>query len=269
MHRRMILTWSLVAVTVVAGFGRSEDAVPPKTVSVLPIFYVLKGEDPPTAEQSKKLLQHLGLSRTRYLELLSKRDTFTIADEKPRVYRSKNNLAYYRAAVEGGAPEVVSNLLADLKVNRHNCPYILLTVLMNPRDDFPTGGGRPLNGGFDTGGGIIVISSFALDRIPNFQSTLQHELGHSFGLPHVDVYGFDMKTNDSIMSYNPKHHTKGLTPSRAGKLNPEDVLGLSMNQRVFPKLVFDPKTDVPKGYALAPQIIPLGPMKIPAKRRSS
>jgi hypothetical protein len=137
---------------------------------------------------------------------------------------------------------------------------------MNPKDDFPNGGGRSLNGGFNTGGGIVELSSYALDKIPNVQSTIQHELAHSFGLPHVDVYGYDMKSNDSIMSYNPKHHTKAFAPSATpGKLIPEDLRGLSFNHRVFSKLRFDRERDVPAGYALAERIVTLGPMQIPGQ----
>ena len=50
---------------------------------------------------------------------------------------------------------------------------------------------------------MAVISSFALTRTPNVQSTTQHEIGHAFGLMHVNAYGIDMKSGDSIMSYNP------------------------------------------------------------------
>jgi len=42
------------------------------------------------------------------------------------------------------------------------------------------------NGGCNTAGGMEVMSSNTLDRAPNFQSTLQHEIGHALGLPHVD-----------------------------------------------------------------------------------
>ncbi len=97
---------------------------------------------------------------------------------------------------------------------------------MNPNDGWPAGGGRPFNGGFNTGGGIVIMSSNGLDRAPNFQSTLQHELGHAFGLPHVDVYGYDMQTNMSMMSYNPSHHTNGFEPSATpGRFIPEDRAG--------------------------------------------
>lgn len=257
-------TLLLFALALVVPAAAAQELVPPKRVEVLPIFVVPKGEDGPSEEQSQRLMQHLTMAQERYRELLPNKVTFAIAEKKPRVYRSKNGLDFFRKQEEGGAPQVVSELLNEYKWTRFNCPFVLLTVVVNPKDEFPVGGGRPLNGGYNTGGGIIQLSTFAFDRLPNFQSTLQHELGHGFGLPHVEVYGHDMKTDASLMSYNPKHHTKGLLPSPTpGRLTAEDLRGLSLNARAFPGLRFDPKKDVPAGYALSPQVVPLGPMKIP------
>jgi hypothetical protein len=90
-------------------------------------------------------------------------------------------------------------------------------------------------------------------------------LGHSFGLPHVDVYGYDLQTNMSIMSYNRKHHTDRFSPSLTpGILIPEDLRGLALNKRVFPHLYFDPRTDVPAGYELRP-VACIPPQKIPGQ----
>ncbi|MGL6073097.1 MAG: hypothetical protein ACRC8S_02930 [Fimbriiglobus sp.] len=236
--RLLVVGWLLV---LGVGVASGQSAIPPRTVSILPVFFVPKGAEKPTEEQTKKLQRHLEWSQTRYKELLRNQGTFAI-EAKPHVYQSERELAFYRADSEGGASLYVSELLEDLKTNRFTCPYVLLVVVMNPKDDFPVGGGRPLNGGINTGGGIIQLSSYSLDRVPNFQSTLQHELGHSFGLPHVDVYGYDMKTNDSLMSYNPKHYTKQFTPSETpGQLNAEDLRALAMNQRVFPNSSSTPK----------------------------
>jgi hypothetical protein len=247
-----------------ADLAAAQEALAPREVKVLPVFFVPKGELAPTDAQSTRLMRHLEWTRTRYREMLGGRDTFAVAETKPRVYRAPEPLSFYRTQPETSAPRVVSELLHDLKLTRYNCPYVLLVVMMNSRDDFPNGGGRPLNGGYNTGGGIVVLSSFNLDRIPYFQSTLQHEIGHGFGLPHVNVYGYDMKANDSVMSYNPRHHTNNFTPSPTpGKLMPEDIRGLALNQRAFPKLRFDPAKDVPPGYAIKERIIPLGPMHIP------
>jgi hypothetical protein len=137
---------------------------------------------------------------------------------------------------------------------------------MNSHEDFPIGGGRSLNGGFNTGGGIVVMSSRNLDKAPYFQSTLEHEIGHSFGLPHVDVYGYDMEKNDSLMSYNMDHRTNGFNPAKSlAILIPEDIRGLALNKRVFGKLLFDPARDIPSGYSISPWMSTLGPMIIPGQ----
>jgi hypothetical protein len=248
------------------GQARCQQAVPPREVKVLPVFFVPLGETVPGDAQVKKLMRHLEWSRSRYREMLGGRDTFSIAETKPHIYRAEHPLSYYRSQPEQGAPTIASELLKELNYNRYTCPYVLLTVLVNPGEDFPQGGGRPLNGGYNTGGGIIVVSSFALDRLANFQSTLQHELGHGFGLPHVNVYGYDMKTNASVMSYNPQHHTRNLNPSPTpGTLIPEDLRGLALNRRVFPSYRFDRQRDVPRGYKIAERVVPLGPMTIPGQ----
>ncbi len=238
----------------------------PKAVKVLPVFFVPKGESPPTETQKNLLLKHMRWAQTRYREMLHGRDTFTLAEGKPRTHFAPRDFAYYRRMPEGSAPQFVSELLQEYGYNRYNCPAIFVVVFMNPREDYPAGGGRPFNGGVNTGGGIVILSSHGLDHSPNFQSTLQHELGHAFGLPHVDVYGHNMTTNPSIMSYNPNHHTRGFEPGKSlGTLIPEDLQALALNRRVFPQLRFDPIRDVPEHYRLPPNIVTLGPMQIPGQ----
>lgn len=253
----------LVVVGVLSTTALGQNVVPPRHVEVLPIFFIPKGELAPTPQQSEKLLRHLKWSQTRYSELLPGKTTFDVAKRGPVLFQSDRDLTSLRGLGEDFGPRVVEELLAHLKFNRHTCPYVLLTVMMNPKDDFPVGGGRPLNGGYNTGGGLIVLSSFALDQVPNVQSTLQHELGHSFGLPHVDVYGYDIKSNASFMSYNNAHKTSGFNASQTpGAMIPEDLRGLALNKRVFPKLVFDSKRDIPAEYSISKRIVPLGPMKL-------
>jgi hypothetical protein len=261
---RSLIVWPVLAVALSAGSGRAQDAVLPRSVKVLPVFFVTKGEAAPTEEQSKKLMKHVEWSQKRYKELLRDQDTFAIAEEKPRVYQSGRPLAFFREQKDGAAPHLADELLAEWKLTRYSCPYVMLVVVMNPKDHFPVGGAQPLNGGINTGGGIIQMSTYAMDTLKNFQSTLEHELGHSFGLPHVDVYGYDMTTNESFMSYNQKHLTKDFAPAETpGVLIPEDLRALALNRRMFPKLKFDPAKDVPSGYKMAERIIPLGPIQIP------
>ena len=234
-------------------------------VTVQPVFFVPTGETEPTPEQQQALLRHLQWAQQRYLELLAGQDTFQLTSDQAWVYRAKNPLSFYRSAPESGAPQYLSELLDDSQTNRLDAASIYLVVVMSPFDDFPPGGGRPINGGYNTGGGIVILSSYALNTFPNFQSTLQHELGHSFGLPHVDTYGYSMDSNPSIMSYNLAHHTNGFSASATpGIWIPEDLRGLALNHQVFPRLTFKPERDVPKSYRLK-GIVCLGPMDIPGQ----
>jgi hypothetical protein len=237
-----------------------EFAGPP--IKVKPVFFVPRGEAMPTPEQTKALAYHVSWCQERYRELLSGRDTFTLERGEALVHRSRTSVAELKGAPEMGAPRVAGELLDATRSNRFDCPFIFVAVVMSAAENFPQGGGRPFNGGFNTGGGIVVVSSFALDKLPNFQSTLQHELGHAFGLPHIDVYGQSMQSSASIMSYNPGHHTRGMQPSfTPGTLEPEDIRGLSLNRRAFPKLAANRARDFPPG-ASRPQVVPLGPMTI-------
>ena len=192
--------------------------------------------------------------------MLGNRSTFDFRTQ-PNVFESKNTLKQF----EKGKPAnlIIEELFEFYETDRFTCEYIFLAVFMNSKTKFPKPGGRPINGGVNTGGGIVVFSSLALSTSEKFQSTLQHELGHSFGLVHPNMYGYDLKKNQSIMSYNPSHHTNGLRPSRSpGILIPEHIRTLALNDRVFPGLQFDEKRDVPQRYKLKPVRI-LGTMDLP------
>lgn len=256
----------IIAFCLIVNVVCAENATPPRRVKVLPVFFVPKGQPAPTEVQQRTLMRHLRWAQARYRELLPGGVTFTIAGRKPYIYDAKHDLTFYEAQPDGSAGWIVNELLAALKFTRYTCPYIFLTYMMNTVNSFPGGAGIPINGGFNTGGGIVTFSSWDFDRAPNVQSSIQHELGHAFGLPHVDVYGYDMSTNDSIMSYNLKHWTNGFTPSPSpGVFIPEDLRGLALNQRVFPGLRFDPKRDIPLGYSISEPVISLGRPGIPGQ----
>ena len=219
-----------------------DNPVSPPAVAVRPIFLVPVGAAQPTSDQRARLLRHLRIARDRYTAMLGGRDSFALDTAlllAPLVHPG----AFYRSRPEQGVPEMTGELLDQLQVSRFACPWILVAVVMNPGDDFPVGGGRPLNGGLNTGGGIVVLSSWALDGVANIQSTIQHELGHAFGLPHVDVYRRPMQTDPSIMSYNPAHHTRGFDPSPTpGILVGTDMRALAKNRRAFANLPPDSST---------------------------
>src|SRR5687767_10519005 len=100
---RRLLFGSLLAIGLVAGNARAQEAVPPRSVKVLPVFFVPKGEAAPTDEQGKKLMKHLEWAQKRYKELLRDQDTFAVAEEKPRVYQSSRALDFYREQKDGAA----------------------------------------------------------------------------------------------------------------------------------------------------------------------
>jgi hypothetical protein len=235
--------------------------IKPASAKVLPVLFVATDAPLPSDRQKADFIRHLKWSQSRYLELLGNHGTFGIADTIPLVYKSRRNTDFY--VQNNSADNFASELMEYFGCDRYNCPYIFLVVFMDDISEFPIGGGRPFNGGYNTGGGVVQLSSYTLSKRNNFQSTLQHELGHSFGLPHVDVYGYSMDTNMSFMSYNPKHGTDFFNPSATpGIMIPEDIRGLALNDLVFPNLAFDPQKDIPSGYAIS-GIVALGIEEIP------
>jgi len=240
---------------VAAGHGAA-----PLRVYVQPVFFVPSDQAGPTPAESQKLMAELHTAQDRYKQLLGGY-TFELARSGPAVYKSPHKLDHYRRK-DRIAAQFVPELLQHFGYDRYSCPMIFAIVLMNPIDDVPRGGGRPINGGFNNGGGAFAASSWGLDNKASFQSLVEHELGHTFGLPHVKAYGYDRHRNDSIMSYNPKHRGECLEGSGGcGILIPEDKRGLAHNQHAFPGLTFDPKRDVPTGYAIR-KIQTLGPMNL-------
>lgn len=242
-----------------AGCGDSASGPPkdtlPAHVAVRPVLFVPAGETQPSDAQRAKLVRHLVWSHQRYLELLGAAGAFTL-DTVATVVQGAHDETFYQGRPESGVPDMVVELFGRFGVNRYTAPHIYVLLIMNHDADQPTGGGRPINGAFNNGGGIVVMSSYALDSIPFFQSTLQHELGHAFGLVHVDLYGRSMDSDSSIMSYNPAHHTNGFTDSPTpGTFGNEERTALALNQRVFPGLTYSGPV-IPMLYGLPPMDLP-------------
>ena len=237
----------------------------PERVRVLPIAFVPSDQKPPTKPEETLFLRHLRWTQARYATLLEG-DTFEFADTPPvlKIIQGRRPLDEYRPGPNRGADIIVAQILDELNLNRFQNPYTFAILLMNSVDSFPEGGGRTINGGTNAGGGMFYIGSGELSRNEHFQCTLQHEIGHAFGLPHVNVYGYNIQNNPSVMSYNPAHHNRGFLPSPTpGILIPEDRRALALNDRVFGKTAFDITHDVPKLYGLYPYVVPIGPMELP------
>ena len=237
----------------------------PERVRMRPVFLVPAGQSPPTRELKTVWMRHLKWTQQFFKESLSNRDTFEFAKQTPDVVRLKRPLSYYKSLKKGeSALHWTAELLEHYGVSRFRCPYTFCCILINPQERWPIAGGRTINGGFNRGGGFLVMSSFAITRLPNAQSTLRHEIAHTCGLPHVDVYGYDMGSSHSVMAYNNSHRTKWFHDSETRALFiPEDRRGLALAPQVFPNLKFSPEHDLPTEYKLFPRVISLGPMELP------
>lgn len=227
----------------------------PERVAVRPVFFVPAGEAQPGAAQRDRVARHLVWARQRYIALLGPAGSFTL-DTVTTVVQGARNETFYASQTESGVPHMTVELLEHWGLTRYSAAWVYVIIVMNADADLPTGGGRPLNGGFNNGGGIVVMSSYALDNIPFFQSTLRHELGHAFGLVHVELYGRSMDSDSSLMSYNPTHHSDGFTDSPTpGTLGHEERAALALNQRVFPGLAYSGPS-IPIIYGLVPMDLP-------------
>jgi hypothetical protein len=220
-------------------------------ILVKPVFLVSNGAEPPDEASRALLWRHMRWCRERYRELLLGRDTFELADDgQPTIVRGQRDAAFYLASPGQGSEAALLELFEHDHLDRFSCPYVYV-VLFCGTGEQPKGGGAPINGGANCGGGIVILAADNLRADAGFQACLQHELGHAFGLPHADAWGWDMHSSDSLMSYNPEHRTHGFEPSATpGRLLPEELRLLDVNERVFPSFQFDAARDVPAGYAM-------------------
>lgn len=212
-------------------------------VRVLPLFFLAADghlADPSAA--ANLLSQHVRLAQDHYASLLG--TTFEL--EGPvAMHRSTQPTTRFTQVVENSdddrAHRILGELLRARGEDRYGASVVFLTVFVGSGPPIG-GGGRSFNGAPGSGGGYLEmdVASLLRDEAYPFQSTLVHELGHAFGLTHVDCHGYPLYANESIMSYDRAHWSHGLIPSATpGRLMPQDYFALALNHRVFPDFVYD------------------------------
>jgi hypothetical protein len=244
-------------------------------LQVVPVLFVPRDTavDAADLRRTAALLDtHLALARDHYRAIL--KTTFEVAG-RAQIYRSARDDAYFAVARDArpdSAHRMTAELLAWKRQDRRTAGMVFVAVYVRPAgalcaaegEGACMGGGRTFNGPPNSGGGFVQLEHASLVRdVPYpFQSTLVHELGHAFGLAHVDCHGFELDGTESIMSYNPAHHSRGLLPSATpGALLPEDLYALAQNTRAFPGYRYDPRTANPTGRPLQHvEACYLGPM---------
>lgn len=245
---------------------------PGTRIGVRPVVFYPKGQATSPLWLARWTTCHEAAS-LKYSSMLKGRDTFVV--RSPISHFGELSAGGYadlcfsfaglemrsELAAAGGCSSGVETIVAELMLHhpelsgytRYTLPDCLSILLLDPDREWVGGGGRNLNGGLDLGAGISVIPSWQYDD-GKLMSTLLHELGHAFGLPHcwerpVDdarkkacYYG--ESTSASVMGYNEANWTNSTTIADIpGCLLGDDIEALSQNTSVFPRLRFDPEKD--------------------------
>lgn len=239
-------------------------------ISVKPIFYVFKDQwhsGLPSKEDLRLIRHYLEHARDHFKQLLGPDvEAFDIAEAS--IHRGQYDESSIKKIAEQSlhtpsdqskehiqgqtqdqtrnpaqklAPDFEHAMLKEILElrgsNRYIEPSVFVFILVNPNMQLYRphwgGGGRSFNGGVNGGGGIVVLE-YRRFRY-GFYSTLVHELGHAFGLTHVNCSGQSMSESESIMSYNPRHRSRGSGVAiNPGSLTDTERAKLLLSPRIFP-----------------------------------
>ena len=214
------------------------------------------------AVAKQRFQKHMILAQNTYQQLLGQ--SFELDSQNIEIFYGEQTNNFYRSKIgtrRGSSVEwFTQELFHFYRETRLDSKRIYVLLYVRPANEkqlFQTkifASGLTFNGPPNSGGGIIELEYRAMMRdIPYpFQSALVHELGHSFGLAHVDCYGLNQYHNGSVMSYNPDHWTRGLSQGRRqASLNPHERFLLAQNQKVFPGLTYTGAFGAPRFHTIS------------------
>ncbi len=240
------------------GYFNNHTELAIEELEVLPVIFLPQNEavDIHSLSDAKhRLKTMLNIARQTYKELLNIDRSFLISDSGIEIYSAQQSYADYQQTNPDIAHRIVKELFEWQNDDRMLSNKLYLVIVVNQHDNnlAKVGGGRTFNGQPGSGGAIVLMeySSLVNDQPYPFLSTLIHELGHGFGLSHVDCLGYDMSTNPSVMSYNLDHHSNGSELADVDlQFNPEELFILSQNVMAFPDFQFNPALHNPGGKNL-------------------
>lgn len=243
-------------------------------VAVLPIFYVFSNvpanKEPGEADKAM-LREYLKNARAQFASMLQLPLDQSFEVQEPVIHRGRYGEQHIsqppilKPGVQTDLEHVIVKELLTLRGKTRvteNHVYLFVMVRDKIFTKLPRrfAGGRSFNGGINGGGGIVVLEYAEMQL--GFYGVLVHELGHAFGLTHVDCYGQNMKTSASIMSYNPLHRSRSIDQGKqAGGLLPQERALLLLNSRVFPNPLHKEELQDKASGCVLPAMDPaLGPL---------
>lgn len=200
---------------------------------------------------------------------------------QPLVVQSITPAGSIAQSYANGSFWYLEQMLDAVGCRQSTCPFVFAIAVVG--DPLTKAGGRRLNHGYDNGGGVamfnfrkelVLVDQKGSQR--HFLSTLLHELGHGFGMPHVDDFCGNPRTcpprlridsSPSIMGYSEGNWIYGCGfaskkasnptggaceyPGNAavdvlpGELIAEDLRILGQNDRAFDDLTYERALDAP------------------------
>lgn len=242
----------------VCEYGKvTSPAIEGPQIVIRPVFYVFKDQKNSGLpnDQDRLLIKHyLEHARDHFKRLLGPDvSSFELADAL--IYQGQYEESAIRNIAEqhqrnandkpqdqarDSAPDFEHAMLKEIFEARGSNRYlessVFVFILVNPNMQLYRpqwgAGGRNFNGGVNGGGGLVVIEYRRLRQ--GIYGTLVHELGHAFGLTHVNCAGENMSESESLMSYNPKHRSRGTDVTvNPGILTEAERISLLLNPRIF------------------------------------